>query len=423
MNPTFTATVTAGTRRWHSSYLTTIKENTLVAARDWGQFITGSGQIDIQVNLVSSSSYLLSDAHRSLATGSASYTEYTVANFEGRSKFMVHEGPYIEIMTGYDPNGAAPDIIIYIDEDKLYQNYYLTSWFDSNPYDQTHIVPTERYDGLAVLTHEIGHALGFNGYRGMYGLFGDLFGDFFSRFDENVIISGDNAYFVGPTAQSVYGAAVPLTSERLIISERIYHFGNFSNGGAVPPTVATAVEYMYNEGMMTPIFFRGTSSDVSNLDLAILKDIGYNVSFDDNIFRFFNRSTGTHFYTANIDEKNFVKTYLANFNYEGVAFQTEATAQTGHAVYRFYNTNMDSHFYTISDYERDFVRQNLSNYQYEGQVFYAYDNNSSGDHEALYRFFNTATGTHFYTASVVERDSVVANLPSFQYEGIGFYIE
>ena len=80
-------------------------------------------------------------------------------------------------------------------------------------------------------------------------------------------------------------------------------------------------------------------------------------------------------------------------------------------------------FYTISDYERDFVRQNLSNYQYEGQVFYAYDNNSSGDHEALYRFFNTATGTHFYTASVVERDSVVANLSSFKYEGIGFYIE
>ena len=174
---------------------------------------------------------------------------------------------------------------------------------------------------------------------------------------------------------------------------------------------------------MHPTSSSGVQLDISILDLAILKDLGYNVSFNDNIFRFFNRSTGTHFYTSNIDEKNNVKQNLPNFNYEGVAFQTEATAQTGHAVYRFYNTNMDSHFYTIGDYERDFVRQNLFNYQYEGQVFYAYDNNSSGDHEALYRFFNTATGTHFYTASVVERDSVVATLPSFKYEGIGFYIE
>ena len=35
----------------------------------------------------------------------------------------------------------------------------------------------------------------------------------------------------------------------------------------------------------------------------------------------------------------------------------------------------------------------------------------------LYRFFNTQTGTHFYTAAEAEKDSIIANLPSFNFEG------
>ena len=404
MNPTFTATVT-DTIGGYSSYLTPIKENALVAARDWGRFITGSGQIDIQINIIQTAS--------NGANGAPTYGKSTWSTFEGRRAIEVTWGSFTEITTGTDPNGATSDITINIDPDKLnsnYGNYY----FDSSPYDQTHVVPANSVDGLFTLTHEIGHGLGFAGYRDWSTgiLIESVQSDgysapTFSSFDEYVTMSGGKPYFNGTTAQSVYGVSIPLTTGNL------YHYGNSAGAGVD----------LINGAMNGVVSKVGLEYNVSILDLSILKDLGYNVSFDDNIFRFFNRSTGTHFYTANIDEKNNVKTNLSNFNYEGVAFQTEATAQTGHAVYRFYNTNMDSHFYTISDYERDFVRQNLSNYQYEGQVFYAYDNNSSGDHEALYRFFNTATGTHFYTASVVERDSVVANLPSFKYEGIGFYIE
>ena len=399
-HPTFTATVT-DTIGGYSSYLTLIQENALVAARDWGKFITGSGQIDIEINIIQL-------AGTTLANGRFTHASVTgTTNFEGDSRRSVVPGSYNEITTGSDPNGATSDITININATYL-NNDSGGLWFDSNPYDQAHVVPTNLYDGLGVLTHEIGHGLGFSGFRDRStGIFTPESGNtFVSSFDRYVTIAGDKPYFVGPAALSVYGV-IPLTSGNL------YHYGNSEGVGAD----------LYNKGVMHPTSSSGVQLDISILDLAILKDLGYNVSFNDNIFRFFNRSTGTHFYTSNIDEKNNVKQNLPNFNYEGVAFQTEATAQTGHAVYRFYNTNMDSHFYTISDYERDFVRQNLFNYQYEGQVFYAYDNNSSGDHEALYRFFNTATGTHFYTASVVERDSVVANLSSFKYEGIGFYIE
>jgi hypothetical protein len=35
----------------------------------------------------------------------------------------------------------------------------------------------------------------------------------------------------------------------------------------------------------------------------------------------------------------------------------------------------------------------------------------------VFRFFNTKTGTHFFTQSTVERDSIIENLPLFNLKG------
>jgi hypothetical protein len=60
-------------------------------------------------------------------------------------------------------------------------------------------------------------------------------------------------------------------------------------------------------------------------------------------------------------------------------------------------------------------------YQYEEIGWYAYANNAVGT-VPLYRFFNTSNGVHFYTISTAERDSVIANLKQFNYEGIAYYV-
>jgi len=39
----------------------------------------------------------------------------------------------------------------------------------------------------------------------------------------------------------------------------------------------------------------------------------------------------------------------------------------------------------------------------------------------VYRFYNVLTTGHFFTMSEAEKSSVIANLPQFQYEGIGYY--
>jgi hypothetical protein len=46
-----------------------------------------------------------------------------------------------------------------------------------------------------------------------------------------------------------------------------------------------------------------------------------------------------------------------------------------------------------------------------------------GAHEELYRFFRADNGTHFFTTSEAERDSIMASLPHYRYEGVAYYVD
>lgn len=90
------------------------------------------------------------------------------------------------------------------------------------------------------------------------------------------------------------------------------------------------------------------------------------------------------------------------------------------AVYRFFNTATGAHFYTNSTPERDSIISNLPNYRYEGISFYAATQQAQGL-GAVSRFFNNDSNSHFYTISANESESIKANLPQFRYEGLAWY--
>ncbi|MGJ7489987.1 serine protease [Variovorax sp. ZT4R33] len=90
------------------------------------------------------------------------------------------------------------------------------------------------------------------------------------------------------------------------------------------------------------------------------------------------------------------------------------------AVYRFYNKATDTHFYTSSVQERDLVITKMRNYNYEGPAFFAFGAQAAGT-SPVHRFFNTRNGTHFYTINDQERAQVQASLPWYQYEGVTWY--
>ncbi|MEO5702201.1 MAG: DUF1800 family protein [Casimicrobiaceae bacterium] len=103
-----------------------------------------------------------------------------------------------------------------------------------------------------------------------------------------------------------------------------------------------------------------------------------------------------------------------------MAFTAPAWADAS-PVYRFYNTAKGTHFYTISATERDDVMLRYAGFVYEGPVFWAFPQAVPAT-SPVYRFFNTQTGTHFYTASTDEKDYVIAHYPELTFEGPAYWL-
>jgi len=99
---------------------------------------------------------------------------------------------------------------------------------------------------------------------------------------------------------------------------------------------------------------------------------------------------------------------------------TQTAAYPTHPAYRFYDTFSGGHFYTVSAVERDSILAHIPSYTYEGEGFKTLDAQTPGA-DAVWRFYNPVNGEHFFTISTVERDIIRANLPDFQFEGIGFH--
>jgi hypothetical protein len=79
------------------------------------------------------------------------------------------------------------------------------------------------------------------------------------------------------------------------------------------------------------------------------------------------------------------------------------------------------HFYTISEAEKQHIIANLKSFNFEGVAYHASVLPGTG-YTPLYRFFLPSRGYHFYTASQQERDHIIANLRQYTYEGIGYYV-
>lgn len=113
---------------------------------------------------------------------------------------------------------------------------------------------------------------------------------------------------------------------------------------------------------------------------------------------------------------------------DGPAAAEGATATTGLTtkavtpvnVYRFFNSRSTAHFYTASATERDRVLATMPSLRYEGLAFQA-SSTADAALSPVHRFYNAQTGVHFYTISAAERDHLIANLKQFTYEGVAYH--
>ena len=99
-----------------------------------------------------------------------------------------------------------------------------------------------------------------------------------------------------------------------------------------------------------------------------------------------------------------------------------ATAWTGleqsDAVFRFYDTKTGDHFYTTDVMESLSIQANMKHFNYEG-VAWGAPHKQPGTID-VFRFYDHKSGEHFFTTSAGERDDIIKNLPTYKYEGVAF---
>ncbi|MGY3494967.1 hypothetical protein [Bradyrhizobium sp. USDA 4502] len=210
---------------------------TNAAIAEWSQFIQGLGTIDVQVNVTPTTR----------ANGGVGVVVYAGAD---GARDVYEAGTAYELQTGVDYNGSSPDLIINIDP-----VYLTTLWLDPNS------SPASNYtDGLSVLAHEIGHGLGIVGYRDPSS---GALPAYETSWDRLVMVSGSSASFTGYYAEAIYGGAVSVTTVQN--GEQYYHLGN------------DASERDGQDLMNGIAYYFGTRYSISDLDLAIFKDMGLTV--------------------------------------------------------------------------------------------------------------------------------------------------
>ena len=140
------------------------------------------------------------------------------------------------------------------------------------------------------------------------------------------------------------------------------------------------------------------------------------------VYRFYRASTGTHFYTADPDEMVRVRdTMGAIYHLDGVGYSINTSSPWNSVpLYRFFNRRTGTHLYTADVAEKNNILSNLEAvYSLDGVAY----NVSMTHGTPVVRFFSPGQGVHFYSADPAEIDYVRNNLGAvWQYEGVAYFV-
>ncbi|MGF1590953.1 MAG: hypothetical protein ACFCU7_17250 [Pleurocapsa sp.] len=276
-------------------------------------------------------------------------------------------------------------------------------FFDPTP-ETDDDIPFNKQDFLSLSLHEIGHVLGIG---------------IANQFSKQI----QNGHFIGTQSIKLNGGhPIPLDADQIHIRD----------GFSVDPE---------SDALMDKSFTFGERNLPTDLDLAILADIGYDIFAYDRkpVYRFFQYEKGFHFYTANKNERKNVilrsEVGEIKYNYENVGYEVlgrDTDALTGEKidqalpVYRFFNRQTGAHLYTMDEVEKDHIIDNLRNYNFENIAYYAFKSQPQNIGTVpLYRMLNTQSNSHLFTADSNEFNVLEATQPHFQAEGnqgITFYV-
>ncbi len=203
------------------------------------QYVSGAGTLVVQLNVTPLGNVAGTNSG-TLADGGPTAEGYTLQTFNGNQ--VVSLSSDNELKTGNHLAGS--DITIDFNSDYLASN-----------------ASTVSGSLVATFDHELLHGLGVIGYRDSSA----QFSGFETTFDTLSQFNGSGQdFFIGAAAVGAYGAAVPLTTS--LGGSNYYHVG--ANGDATDPA-------LLQNDLINPY---ESSSPISGLDIAILEDLGLQIT-------------------------------------------------------------------------------------------------------------------------------------------------
>lgn len=147
-----------------------IRAQVLAAANQWDRHLLGEATLEVQVSVGPLPGGVIA--------------EVTGVEAVARPNGLYQPTTAIELLTGQDPNGSRPDILINVDPTKLANT-----------------------DPVTVFTHELGHALAFVGWLGNGGALATPYDAGIQGFGTSELA------FTGAAVQAIHGGPVPLATD------------------------------------------------------------------------------------------------------------------------------------------------------------------------------------------------------------------
>jgi hypothetical protein len=135
------------------------------------------------------------------------------------------------------------------------------------------------------------------------------------------------------------------------------------------------------------------------------------------------RTPAGYFFTTNQAEIDTITSLYPSWVQEGVAMHGSSQTNWGLLpVYRFRNKITGTHLYTISEAEKQTIIDSYSTYfEMEGVAWYSSPMAGTG-FSPVYRFRNITNGSYLWTASEAEKNAILANYSAiFTLEGVAFH--
>ena len=137
-----------------------------------------------------------------------------------------------------------------------------------------------------------------------------------------------------------------------------------------------------------------------------------------SIHRFFDKTDGTHFFTAS--EAADISATRTDLSYAGIeltGYDSASASPSSKAVFRFFDTMDGMHFFTASTSERDsLLAASSSNMTFEAPRLRGCG--ASSRPQRRIPLFDPVLGTHLFTESASEKASILATRPDLVSEGI-----